>query len=171
MPGSTAARHRRQPAVHLAPVDGPRRTGRGDCRQGGRTRRITARWRRKCVSCSGCSARRQWRTNCFARRSPELQAQKTAVALDLVAGGWTVSAVADALEVSHPHLSEVRHLAKPRRRRRPPLQTVDLCPPESGPHHESDLNYGQLCRLPRVRSITTASNAPPDRKLTVASIR
>jgi putative transposase len=37
-----------------------------------------------------------------------------------------VSAVADAIDVSRPHLSEMRHRAKPRRRGRPPLPDAEL---------------------------------------------
>lgn len=50
----------------------------------------------------------------------------SAVALDPVARGWSVTAVADALGVPRPHLSAMRNRPPPRSRGRPPLPDADL---------------------------------------------
>nr|WP_153006259.1 IS3 family transposase [Sphingomonas sanguinis] len=52
--------------------------------------------------------------------------KKTALALDLVAGGRSVTAVADALGISRPHLSAMRNRPPPRPRGRPPLPDAEL---------------------------------------------
>ncbi|QJU56959.1 IS3 family transposase [Sphingomonas sp. AP4-R1] len=52
--------------------------------------------------------------------------KKTAVAFDLVAGGWPVSAVAQALDIARPHLSAMRNRPPPRPRGRPPLPDAEL---------------------------------------------
>lgn len=51
---------------------------------------------------------------------------KTAVALDLVAQGWPVSAVASAIGITRPHLSTMRNRPPPRTRGRPPLPDAEL---------------------------------------------
>ncbi len=53
--------------------------------------------------------KKAWRMNCCVRPCPGRRPQKTAHALDLVAGGRSVTAVADALGISHPHLSAMRN--------------------------------------------------------------
>lgn len=73
-----------------------------------------------------CSARRPWKPRSCARPCPGPQAQKTAVALDLVAGGRPVTAVADALGISRQHLSAMHNRPPPRRRGRPPLPDAEL---------------------------------------------
>jgi hypothetical protein len=65
-------------------------------------------------------------TSCSARPCPGPQAQKSALALDLVAAGWTVGAVAEAVGIASPHLSVMRHRPAPRPRGRPPLPDTEL---------------------------------------------
>lgn len=75
---------------------------------------------------------------------PGRRLKKTAVALDLVARGWTVSAAADAVGVTRPHLSAMQRPGERRRRGRLPL-------PEAEPLAEirrliADLRtYGYRC--------------------------
>jgi transposase-like protein len=52
--------------------------------------------------------------------------KKTTIALDLVAAGWTVSAVAEAVGIARPHLSAMRHRPASRLRGRPPLPDAEL---------------------------------------------
>ncbi|WP_156455598.1 IS3 family transposase [Sphingomonas sp. CCH5-D11] len=52
--------------------------------------------------------------------------KKTPAALDLVAQGWPVTAVAEALGVSRQHLSTMSNKPPPRRRGRPPLPDAEL---------------------------------------------
>ena len=68
----------------------------------------------QCANYTCCSARRPWRTSCSARPCPGPQAhKKTAVALDLVATGWTVSAVAEAVGITRPRLSAMHPSSVP----------------------------------------------------------
>jgi hypothetical protein len=57
---------------------------------------------------------------------PGRRPKKTAAALDLVARGWSVTAVADALDISRQHLSAMRNRPPPRPRGRPPLPGAEL---------------------------------------------
>jgi transposase len=59
-------------------------------------------------------------------------AQKTAVALDLLTGGWTLRAVADAVGVSRPHLSAMQRPAERRRRGRRHCLTQKRSPTYEG---------------------------------------
>ena len=86
----------------------------------------TVRSKRRCANYTGCSARRPWRTSCSAGRVPGRRPKKTAVALDLVAAGWTVSAVAEAVGTTRPHLSAMRHRPASRPRGRPLLPDAEL---------------------------------------------
>ncbi len=52
--------------------------------------------------------------------------KRTAAALDLVARGWAVSAVAEAIGVSRQHLSAMRNRPLHGRRGRPPLPDAEL---------------------------------------------
>ncbi len=51
---------------------------------------------------------------------------KTAVALDLVAGGRSMTAVADAIGISRQHLSAMHNRPPPKPRGRPPLPDAEL---------------------------------------------
>lgn len=59
-------------------------------------------------------------------RVPGRRPKKTAAALDLVARGWSVTGVADALDITRPHLSAMRNRPPPRPRGRPPLPDAEL---------------------------------------------
>lgn len=77
------------------------------------------------VNCSVYWARRRWRTNCCARQSPGPQTQKNGCALDFLAAGWSVNAVAGVVGLSRPHLSAIQRAGERRRQGRPPLPDTE----------------------------------------------
>jgi putative transposase len=75
----------------------------------------------RCANCSGCSAKRPWRTKCCATRSNWLS-QKTVVAVALAgAGRHAVKTISDALGVARSNLAAqaAPKRARQRRGRRP----------------------------------------------------
>lgn len=125
--GGPPARHRRGPALHLATVDGARRVDRGRCRRGG-----GARVRVPGVAGAGERVAAPAGQEDHGSRDPPRgrvpgrRPKETAVALDLVAQGRPVTAVADAIGISRQHLSAMHNRPPPRRRGRPPLPDAEL---------------------------------------------
>ncbi|SFO10523.1 transposase [Sphingomonas sp. OK281] len=78
------------------------------------------------ASYTGCSVKGHGERAAARGRVPGRRPNKTAVALDLVAAGGTVSAVEEAVGITRPHLSAMRHRPAPRPRGRPPLPDAEL---------------------------------------------
>ena len=80
----------------------------------------------RCVNCSGCSARRPWRTRSCARRWI-WRSQKKAVARTLIRSGrYAMKTVADTLGVARSNLAAVAVEASCSRRGRRPQPETDL---------------------------------------------
>jgi putative transposase len=75
-----------------------------------------------------------------------------------------VSAVADAIDISRSHLSEMRHRARPRRRGRPPLPDAELVAAiRSAIADLPTYGYRRVHALLR-RQAEQTGRAPPDPK-------